>query len=135
MWYTCHMLSRGPRVFGTAARTKILVAIALLEESYPREIARITALPLVSVQRAVNDFDADGVTASRMVGQQRNVRLNPRYFAGAELRALLVAISPALPQLVETIGAIIRIRTRPIRSSFPRVRSASARTLSNPTIP
>ncbi|MHB8140127.1 MAG: hypothetical protein ACYDHD_02545 [Vulcanimicrobiaceae bacterium] len=56
------------RLFGTLVRTRILLTIALLESSYLREIARVTGAPLMSVQRIVNDYERQGVLASRRVG-------------------------------------------------------------------
>jgi hypothetical protein len=102
-----------PALFGTIARTKVLATIALLEETYPREIARIAELPLMTVQRAVNDFDRDRVTASRISGSQRNVRLNPSYFAARELRPLLVTLAGGFPELSSDISAL---RRRPRRA-------------------
>ncbi len=46
------MLDAAPKLFGTATRTKVLVGLALLGESYPRELSRLLGLPLMSVQRA-----------------------------------------------------------------------------------
>jgi hypothetical protein len=39
----------------------------------------------MSVQRIVNDLQKQGVVASRLHGAQREVPLNPAYFAYAEL--------------------------------------------------
>ncbi len=102
-----------PRLFGTAVRTRALIAIAQLEQSYPREIARAADIPLMSAQRIVNDLERQGVLASRMRGSQREVRLNPSYFAASELRALLMRLSAADRPLVHKIESI---RRRPRRA-------------------
>ncbi len=107
------MLTEPPKLFGTATRTKILVGIALLDESYPRELARVLELPLMSVQRTVNELDREGVTASRLVGVQRQVRLNPRYFALTQLRALLQRLAESMPTERKSIDAL---RRRPRRA-------------------
>lgn len=67
----------------------------------------------VGAERAINDFDREGVTASRIFGVQRQVRLNPRYFALAQLRELLLQLSEALP---EERHAIELLRRRPRRA-------------------
>ncbi len=103
----------GPALFGTVARTKVLVAIALLEETYPREIARIAGLPLMTVQRAVEALDADRITASRISGVQRQVRLNPMFFAARELRNLLMRMVAAFPDIQAAADAL---RRRPRRA-------------------
>lgn len=107
------MIGSDTRLFGSAARTRVLLATALLEQSYPREIARITKVPLLSCQRIINDLERQGVIASRVLGTQREVRLNPTYFAAAELRALLLRIALAEPELMRDIESI---RRRPRRA-------------------
>jgi sugar-specific transcriptional regulator TrmB len=102
-----------PRLFGSDARTRVLLSVALLEQSYPREIARIAKVPLVSVQRIVNDLERQGVVASRLHGAQREVRLNPSYFAAAELRPLLLRLSLADTQITQEIESL---RRRPRRA-------------------
>jgi hypothetical protein len=101
------------RLFGTAVRTRVLLVIALLEQSYPREIARVAKAPLMSTQRIVNDLEKQGVLASRLHGAQREVRLNPSFFAYRELQALLLRLSQAEPALVRDIEAM---RRRPRRA-------------------
>ncbi|MHB8177661.1 MAG: hypothetical protein ACYDA5_09615 [Vulcanimicrobiaceae bacterium] len=60
--------SHGSTVGEHNGRTRILLTIALLESSYLREIARVTGAPPMSVQRIVNDYERQGVLASRRVG-------------------------------------------------------------------
>lgn len=103
----------GLRLFGTVARSRTLLTIALLGESYPREIARIAGVPLMSAQRAVNDLEAQGVVSSRIQGTQREVKLNPRYFAFEQLRSLLLRLAAAEPQITETVE---NLRRRPRRA-------------------
>ncbi len=107
------MLDAAPKLFGTATRTKVLVGLALLGESYPRELSRLLGLPLMSVQRAIDAFDREGVTASRIFGVQRQVRLNPRYFALPQLRELLLRLAESLPEERRTIE---QQRRRPRRA-------------------
>ncbi|MCL5258638.1 MAG: hypothetical protein M1314_02710 [Firmicutes bacterium] len=101
------------KLLGTRLRTRVLLAIALLERSYPREVARVTGVPLMSVQRIVNDLERQGVLASRRAGVQREVRLNPSYFAYRELKALLLRVSLADEGLTETVESL---RRRPRRA-------------------
>ena len=56
---------------------QVLTLVALLDETYPRELARLTGAPLASVQRIVNDLEREGVVATRIVGANREVSLNP----------------------------------------------------------
>ena len=62
----------GLRLFGTQARSRTLLTIALLDQSYPREISRVAGVPLMSVQRIVSDLQRQGVVATRL--QERSVR-------------------------------------------------------------
>jgi DNA-binding IclR family transcriptional regulator len=101
----------GLRLFGSHARTLILLAVALLEQSYPRELAKVADVPLSSTQRIVNDLELQGVLASRLRGSQREVRLNPKYFAAKELLELLMRLSLGEPELRDTIESL-RLRPR-----------------------
>ena len=108
-----HQMIKGQRLFGNPARTRVLLAVGLLQQTYPREIARVTGLPLMSTQRIVNDLEKQGVLASRLRGNQREVRLNPRYFAERELRGLLSRLAAADTALSRKIDSM---RRRPRRA-------------------
>lgn len=101
------------RLFGSPARTRVLLVIALLEQSYPREVARIAKVPLLSAQRIINDLERQGVLASRVMGTQREVRLNPSYFAASELRTLLLRLGLAEREITRQVESI---RRRPRRA-------------------
>jgi len=107
------MIGEGPLLLGGRTRTRVLVATALLEETYPRELTGLLALPLITVQRAVEQLDREGVLASRRVGVQRMIRLNPRYFALGELRALLLQLAKGMPDVAEAVSSL---RRRPRRA-------------------
>ncbi|MGV3625552.1 MAG: hypothetical protein ACO1OB_32375 [Archangium sp.] len=83
------MLSNESGLFGSANRTRVLVAIRLLGETWPSELAALLELRLFSVQTILTSLERDGVVVSRTVGRTRQVMLNARYFASAELDALL----------------------------------------------
>ena len=61
----------GERLFGSATRTRVLIALAALGESYPREIATLIEKPLISVQRILADLEDQGVIQSRVLGTVR----------------------------------------------------------------
>jgi DNA-binding transcriptional ArsR family regulator len=105
-------LRRGPAIFGSTRRTEVLVLLALVGESYPREMARLLAAPLVSVQTIVDGLENAGLTTSRLVGNQRRVTLNPRYYGSRELQALLLRVAEAFPEI--RIG-VDKLRRRPRR--------------------
>jgi len=66
-----------------------LLAISLLEESYPRELATVLGVRLYTVQTILASLEREGVIVSRLLGRTRRVSLNPRYFAYQELKSLL----------------------------------------------
>lgn len=108
------MLRSNP--FGGTARTRVLVALQLLEESYPRELARVLGTSLSGVQAALRGLERDGLVAGRSVGRTRVFRFEPRYFARRELRTYLARLSanePALEREVRTL------RRRPRRTGKP----------------
>lgn len=99
--------------FGSASRTGALIALNLLEESYPRELARLLDQALFGVQRALAGLERDGLVASRMAGRTRLYRLNPRYFALRELRDFLSRLAVAEERLRARIEDL---RRRPRRA-------------------
>jgi DNA-binding IclR family transcriptional regulator len=101
------------KLFGSASRTRVLALVALLEDTYPRELARLAGVPLVSVQRIVNDLEREGVIVTRIVGSNRQVRLNPRFYGAGELRALLLKYAKRDPVLERRASAL---RRRPRRA-------------------
>ena len=94
----------------------MLVLLALLGESYPTELARLLDAPLFSVQTIVAALDREGVLATRPLGAVRRVSLDPRYFAYRDLRALLLRLAEAEPELQ---SAAASRRSRPRRPGKP----------------
>jgi hypothetical protein len=102
--------------FGSATRTQTLVALALMESSYPRELARLLETAVNNVQSALRSLERDGIVVGRAVGRTRVFQLNPRYFAAGALRALLDKLAGADPDLRERVAAL---RRRPRRTAKP----------------
>jgi DNA-binding transcriptional ArsR family regulator len=93
-------------------RTETLLALRLLEESYPRELARLLRRPLSGIQRALESLEEDGLVAGRMRGRTRLVRLAPRYFAYEELHRYLERLTQIEGELRESTA---KLRRRPRR--------------------
>ena len=106
------MLVNTSSPFGSASRTGALTALNWLEESYPRELARVLEQPLFGIQRALSGLEKDGLVASRMAGRTRLYRLNPRYFALKELRSFVARLAEPEAKLRARIGDL---RRRPRR--------------------
>jgi DNA-binding transcriptional ArsR family regulator len=102
--------------FGGQARTRVLLALRLLDESYPRELARVLGLPLSGVQMAGRGLERDGLVAARTAGRMRLVRLNPRYFAREELQRYLLVLAGADAALQDRVA---EMRRRPRASGKP----------------
>jgi sugar-specific transcriptional regulator TrmB len=75
--------------FGSSARTRVLLALRLMTESYARELSRILEVSLSSVQNALQSLERDGLVAARSAGRTRLFRLNPRHHAIEELERYL----------------------------------------------
>ncbi len=95
-------------LFGSPLRTKILVLVAALEETYPAEVARLADASLLPVQRVVAALEDSGVVSTRMRGRTRLISLNRRFFAYAELFELLLRCSER-----KEYSKIITLRRRP----------------------
>ena len=105
-----------PSPFGSRARTRTLLALQLLTETYARELARLLDLSLSSIQKALQSLERDGLVVGRPVGRTRLYRLNPRAFARRDLERYLERLSE--PE-VELRGRATRLRRRPRRTGKP----------------
>lgn len=105
-------IDRDFKLFGTRKQTEVLILLGILEESYPRELARLAQADLKSVQNYVDKLEISGVLATRLMGRERRVEFNPRFIARTELRALLDRLADAEPQLREAAASL---RRRPRR--------------------
>jgi hypothetical protein len=97
--------------FGSRARTRTLLALHLMRESYARELARLLGLSLSGVQRALGSLERDGLVAGRAVGRTRLFCLNPRAFARRELERYLGCLLEAESALRARV-AMLRRRPR-----------------------
>jgi DNA-binding transcriptional ArsR family regulator len=103
-------------LFGSRTRTRILLYLGLVEESFPTEIARDLGATKLTVQRILNDLETLGVVASRLRGRVRVVTLNKRWYGLAELNALLVRMASTDPEIRD---AVAKVRRRPRRAGKP----------------
>jgi len=99
--------------FGSSTRTRSLIALRLLEESYPRELARLLEQRLYSIQRSLASLERDGLVSARPRGRTRLYRLEPRYFARSELAAYLDRLAA---QEADLDARIRSMRLRPRRT-------------------
>jgi len=99
--------------FGGWTRTRVLLALQLLGESYPRELARILEAPPSGIWKALKSLELDALVAGRNMGRTRVFRINPLYFASEELRRYLSRLAEPEDDLRERISSI---RRRPRRT-------------------
>ncbi len=102
--------------FGSRARTRVLLALQALDESYARELVRIVGMSLSGIQRALQSLEEDGLVAGRLVGRVRLYRLNPRAYARLELQRYLERLLEAERDLRANAAAL---RRRPRRTGKP----------------
>ena len=102
--------------FGSAARTRVLLALQLLTESYARELARVLDLHVSGVQKALQSLERDGLVAGRAVGRTRVFRIDPRNAARKELEQYLSRLLEAEHDLRERAASL---RRRPRRTGKP----------------
>ena len=102
--------------FGSNARTRVLLALHLLSESYARELARLLDLSLSGVQKAIQSLERDSLVAGRAVGRTRLYRLDPRAFARRELERYLERL---LEPETGLRAKAARLRRRPRRTGKP----------------
>ena len=95
----------------------MLLALRLLGESYPRELARLLNAPLSGVQKALKSLERDGLVAARSLGRTRVFRFEPRYFAFDALQVFVARLAEPESKLKTRVAAL---RRRPRRTSKPR---------------
>lgn len=99
--------------FGSSTRTRLLIAIELLGQSYARELTRLLDSSLSVVQKGLASLERDGLIVGRLLGRTRLFEFNPRYFATKELRAYLDRLAAADSDLK---ARITKLRRRPRRT-------------------
>ena len=99
--------------FGGKTRTRVLLALRLLGESYPRELARILESSLWGVQQAIRSLELDGLVAGRSMGRTRIFKINPAYFASEDLQRYLLRLTEPEEDLRDRVAAL---RRRPRRT-------------------
>jgi hypothetical protein len=102
--------------FGGWTRTRVLLALRLLKESYPRELARILDAPPSGVLKALRGLELDGLVAGRSVGRTRVFQIDPCYFAYDEINRYLWRLTEPDDDLRKRVA---RIRRRPRRTGKP----------------
>jgi len=88
---------RAPNLFGSKMRTAMLMLIAVLEETYPAELARYLGTTIYSIQRTLDKIEEERLIATRPL-VVRAVTLNPNYPAAKELRTLLLRLAEGYPE-------------------------------------
>lgn len=102
----------GLRLFGSELRTKILIYLALLEESYAGELAQLIKVSRVTVYRALEALEREGYVSSLISGRERWVRLNPHNTAVQPLTTLLTRLGESEPEILAELS---KLRRRPRR--------------------
>jgi DNA-binding transcriptional ArsR family regulator len=98
-------------MFGSQTRSRVLMYVALVEESYPAEVAAALGASKLTIQRILRDLEDLGVVASRLRGRVRLVSLDPTWYAASELRALLKRMA-SVNEAILTASASTRRRPR-----------------------
>jgi len=102
--------------FGGQTRTRVLIALVLLAQSYARELARTLDASLHGVQVALRGLERDGLVAARPLGRTRVYTLDPRYFAREELERYLRRLAEAETSIQDRVAGL---RRRPRRTGKP----------------
>jgi len=110
------MVIKSSSPFGSGTRTRVLLVLSLLGESYARELARVLRAPLSAVQKALQSLELDGLVAGRSVGRTRVFQLDPRYFARDALKQFLLRLAEPETALR---GQVATLRRRPRRTGKP----------------
>jgi len=105
--------TRLPKLFGSSTRTRTLLAIALLKDTYVQEIAGILGVSTPTIFKIVEELEAEEIIISRYVGRTRTLALNPRMFGIGDLEKFLEKYAKS----TDMEERVSRIRRRPRRRS------------------
>ena len=100
-------------LFGNGTRTATLLLIAMLGETHASEIAQVLGRSRSRIKDAADSLERAGVIVGADEGTARRLRLNSRYVAADELRALLMKLGS---QEVDLQNRLATIRRRPRRA-------------------
>jgi DNA-binding transcriptional ArsR family regulator len=87
------------------------LAIALLKETYVRQLALLLGVSSPVLFRIVDALEREGIVVSRYVGRTRTVALNPRMYGVQDLEAFLLKYAKG----TDVEENVSRIRRRPRR--------------------
>src|SRR5271169_1876578 len=76
-------------IFGSESRERVLTFLVSNQEGYASEIAHTSGLDLFAVQKQLEQFEADGLLQSRLVGRMRVYSFNSKYPLLKELKNLI----------------------------------------------
>lgn len=110
------MVNNASSPFGSWTRTRVLLVLCLIGESYARELSRLLGASLSGVQKAIQSLEVDGLVAGRAVGRTRVFQLEPRYFARDALKQFLRRLCETEVGLQRDVAAL---RRRPRRTGKP----------------
>ena len=108
--YSDFRAPNAPPLFGSAVSTAMLMLIAVLDETYPGQLARLLGGSISSIQRTLDRLEREGLIATRKLVIRR-VTLNPLYPAATELKALLLRLADGYPEYAK-IRESLRLRPR-----------------------
>jgi len=97
-------------------RDRILVLLSIKGQTHLSEIARMYGKTVTLTQRTVRGLERDGLIVALTHGRTRVLQLNPRWYGIGPLRALLLAMASAQPDLYTPAESV---RARPRRSGKP----------------
>jgi DNA-binding transcriptional ArsR family regulator len=97
-------------LFGTRNRTRILMALAALHESYVKELHEVLRIHKPSVRNALEQLRIEGVLRLRDVGRLKSYSLDPTYPGAEHLLTFLRLECKAEPAMTAAVNAALARR-------------------------
>ena len=98
-----------PDLFGTKNRTRILLMVAALHETYSFELHHVLGIDLTSLPIRLREFVTEGILHVRIVKRVKCYSLNPEVAGAQWLRSLLRRWGMKRPDIVAAAnGALLR---------------------------
>ena len=98
-----------PDLFGTKNRTRILLMVAALHETYAYELHHVLGIDMTSLPTRLREFVTEGILQVRIVKRVQCYSLNPELVGAPWLRSLLRRWGMKRPDIVAAAnGALLR---------------------------
>lgn len=99
---------RRSRLFGTSTRTRLLIALAVLESARVSDIAFAASMRSATVRHIVSAYEREGLLTTQHIDHERVVRFSDDFHFATLLKALLLRMAPSINGLERRASTVAK---------------------------